>query len=289
MISIGGRTRTCGLVGYPVAHTLSPLIHNSLAEATGQDMVYVPFPVEPERVGDAVEGAYALNITGLNVTVPHKSAVIAHLREMDALAEKIGAVNTLVRCEGGYKGYNTDMTGLQRAMASDGVCLEGERVILLGAGGAARAVAFLCASAGVEAVYLLNRTPARAQEVAAEVNRVCGRDCIRPLAGYGELPEGRFLAIQGTSAGLYPHVEDTPIADAAFFEKVHTGYDLIYRPGDTRFMQLVRSHGGRAFNGLKMLAYQGIHAFELWNGVHVDEALAETVIQKLRKETEIHG
>lgn len=181
------------------------------------------------------------------------------------------------------------MTGLQRAMASDGVCLEGERVILLGAGGAARAVAFLCASAGVEAVYLLNRTPARAQEVAAEVNRVCGRDCIRPLAGYGELPEGRFLAIQGTSAGLYPHVEDTPIADAAFFEKVHTGYDLIYRPGDTRFMQLVRSHGGRAFNGLKMLAYQGIHAFELWNGVHVDEALAETVIQKLRKETEIHG
>ena len=84
-------------------------------------------------------------------------------------------------------------------------------------------------------------------------------------------------------------MEDTPIADAAFFEKVHTGYDLIYRPGDTRFMQLVRSHGGRAFNGLKMLAYQGIHAFELWNGVYVDEALAETVIQKLRKETEIHG
>lgn len=289
MISIGGRTRTCGLIGYPVAHTLSPLIHNTLAETMGQDMVYVPFPVEPERVGEAIKGAYALDIAGLNVTVPHKSAVIPHLREIDALAEKIGAVNTLVRCDGGYKGYNTDMTGLQRAMASDGVRLQGEQVVLLGAGGAARAVAFLCASAGAETVYLWNRTFARAQEVAAEVNRVCGRDRIRALASYEELPAGRFLAIQGTSAGLYPNVEDTPITDTAFLEKIHTGYDLIYKPGNTRFMQLVRSHGGRAFNGLKMLAYQGIHAFELWNGVHVDDAQAETVIQKLRKETEIHG
>ena len=289
MTVIDAKTKVCGLIGYPVGHSVSPIIHNTLAEMYGRNLVYVPLPVEPGKLQRAIEGAEAFGFAGMNVTVPYKSEVIPYLKDIDPLAERIGAVNTLVPVAGGYKGYNTDMTGLQRAMASDGVCLEGERVILLGAGGAARAVAFLCASAGVEAVYLLNRTPARAQEVAAEVNRVCGRDCIRPLAGYGELPEGRFLAIQGTSAGLYPHVEDTPIADAAFFEKVHTGYDLIYRPGDTRFMQLVRSHGGRAFNGLKMLAYQGIHAFELWNGVHVDEALAETVIQKLRKETEIHG
>lgn len=287
---INGRTRTCGLIGNPVEHTLSPLIHNTLAEDMGHNLVYVPFLVERDQVREAVTGAYALNLLGVNVTVPHKSAVIPYLKEIDPLAEKIGAVNTLVRCGGGYKGYNTDMTGLRRAMESDGIRLSEEKVILLGAGGAARAVAFLCADAGVEEIWILNRTFEKAQQVAQEVNTAFGRTCAKPLLldGYEKIPGSGYLAIQGTSVGLHPHEQEAVIYDDAFYEKVHSGYDLIYKPYDTKFMQLVREHGGKAYNGLKMLAYQGIHAYELWNDVAVGDAQADRIIQKMKEEMGIH-
>lgn len=276
---IDGHTRTCGLIGNPVEHTLSPLIHNTLAELLSHPLVYVPFHVEDENVHKAVEGAYALNVLGLNVTVPHKSRVMKSLVQVDELAEKIGAVNTLVRSENGFKGYNTDMPGLYRAFLSEGIVLDGQEVVILGAGGAARAVAFLCASKNVKKVYLMNRSVDKAVAVAKEVNSKSGRECIYPMAlsDHGKLPEGRFLAIQATSVGLYPNVDEVVIDDEAFYRKIHTGYDLIYKPRETRFMQLVKSHGGRACHGLKMLLYQGVIAYELWNGVSVPEEIAMQV------------
>ena len=180
-MEINGRTRTCGLIGDPVEHTLSPMIHNTLAGRLGHDLVYVPFPVERGRVAEAVAGAQALHILGLNVTVPYKSEVIACLKEIDPLARDIGAVNTLVQCDGGYKGYNTDMEGLYRAMQSEGIEIAGQDVILLGAGGAARAVAYLCAVKGASKVWLLNRTLEKAQKVADEVNGRVSGTVIRPL------------------------------------------------------------------------------------------------------------
>ncbi|MDE7277063.1 MAG: shikimate dehydrogenase, partial [Lachnospiraceae bacterium] len=153
-----GKTRLCGLIGNPVEHTMSPVIHNTLAEKCGHNLVYVPFLVEQGRIEEAVTGAYALNVLGMNVTVPYKSDVIGSLVEVDELASHIGAVNTLVRTEEGYKGYNTDMTGLYRAMTSEGIRIEGEEIVLLGAGGAARAVAYLCGAQKAAKVYLLNRT-----------------------------------------------------------------------------------------------------------------------------------
>lgn len=283
-MEINGRTRTCGLIGNPVEHTLSPLIHNTLAARLGQELVYVPFHVEQGRLAEAVKGAEALNILGMNVTVPYKSEVIACLAKVDDLARNIGAVNTLVRTEGGYKGYNTDMEGLYRAMQSEGIRIAEERIILLGAGGAARAVAWLCVAKGAERVYLLNRTLDRAETVAAEVNTSAGREAVRPmkLAEYEQIPEGKYLAIQGTSVGLSPNDEDVVITDAAFYEKVHTGFDLIYNPWETKFMRLVKAHGGRAYNGLKMLLYQGIIAYELWNGVKVSEKDAQIIYEKLK-------
>ncbi len=154
---IDGKTRICGLFGNPVEHTLSPVIHNTLAKRCGINMVYVPFLVDGDQVKQAVEGARALQLLGVNVTVPHKSAVIPYLAEIDREASLIGAVNTLVPAENGFKGYNTDLPGLYRALVSEGISLSGEEVILLGAGGAARAAAFLCALRGAERVYLLNR------------------------------------------------------------------------------------------------------------------------------------
>ena len=284
-MKIDGRTRTCGLIGNPVEHTLSPIIHNTLAEMFGHNLVYVPFPVETGRLGAAVEGAAALQLLGLNVTVPYKSEVIPFLQEVDPLAAAIGAVNTLVSINGGYKGYNTDMEGLYRAMETEGIRIDGEEILLLGAGGVSRAVAYLCAVKGAERVYLLNRTLDKAERVAKEVNDAAGRQVIVPMAlsAYNSLPDKRFLAIQGTSVGMYPNVSDVLIREDDFYNRIHTGFDLIYTPWETTFMKGVKEHGGYACNGLKMLLYQGIIAYELWNGVEVSEVDAGAVYEKLKE------
>ncbi len=281
---IKGGTKVYGLIGNPVEHTVSPLIHNTLADRLGLDFVYVPFRVEDPKT--AVKGAYALNLQGMNVTVPHKSAVLEWLADCDELAAKIGSVNTLVRQEEGFKGYNTDLTGLYRAMESEGIPLEKEKVIILGAGGAARAVAFLCASRKAEQIYLLNRSLDKAETIAAEIRSVFGRDCVIPMKTeeYALLPKEKMLCIQATSVGLAPDVEAVVLEAPDFYERIHTGYDLIYRPCDTRFMQLVRKAGGRAFHGLKMLLYQGIEAFELWTGIAVGETLVQEVYGKMKEE-----
>ena len=284
-MNIDGHTRLCGLIGNPVEHTLSPVIHNTLARKLSHNLVYVPFLVEKENLGDAVRGAYGLHVLGMNVTVPYKSDVIPYLREMDGLAEKISAVNTLVCVQNGYKGYNTDILGLYRAMQSEGICLEGESVVLLGAGGAARATAFLCAEKGAKQVFVLNRSIDKAEALADEVNRAFDRKCVCPMAmaDYQRLPEGKMLAIQGTSVGLYPNTDDVVIEDREFYQKIHTGFDLIYKPEETRFMKLVKEAGGQAYNGLKMLLYQGIIAYELWNQVEIPEETAEEIYKLLRE------
>lgn len=282
---INGHTRTCGLIGNPVEHTLSPVIHNTLAQIQGDNLVYVPFHVQEGLAGEALKGAYALNLLGLNVTVPYKSEVIPYLREVDPLAKKIGAVNTLVRMEGGYKGYNTDMPGLLRAMKEDGVGIRGEKVLVLGAGGVARAVVMLLACEGAEQVYVLNRTPGRAEEIASQVNSMEGRMLVQAMSlkDYDKLPQERLLAIQTTSVGMHPHVEEAVLEEAEFYRRIHTGYDLVMNPANTRFMQLAEAQGGRAFNGLKMLLYQGIIAYELWTGKAVDAALAAQIYGRLQK------
>lgn len=281
-----GRTRTCGLIGNPVEHTLSPVIHNTLADAFSHNLVYVPFRVEPERIEDAVRGAYALNILGCNVTVPYKSAVIPYLADIDPMAAKIGAVNTLLRTEGGYKGYNTDLPGLYRAMVSDGVRIKGEQVLILGAGGVARAVAMLMADKEAERIVIINRTVPKAVELAEEIRRFYP-NVIAEAAGLDELSrfneKKAYIAIQATNIGMFPKCNETLIENPEFYEAVHTGYDMIFNPADTKFMQMVREHGGKAYNGLKMLLYQGIIAYELWNNVEVGEALAEMIYDKMKK------
>ena len=289
-----GNTLTCGLIGNPVRHTLSPLIHNSIAAMKGINLVYVPFEVPKGGVKNAVRGANALGIKGLNVTVPYKSDVIDHLVEVDPLAEGIGAVNTLVRTEGGFKGYNTDMSGLYHAMQDEGIVLDGECVVILGAGGVARPVAYLCASKGAEKVYVLNRTYEKAEAVAKEVNSALddslGEKIIpMPLEKYKELleKEKRFFAVQCTSVGLFPDVNSAPIEDAEFYKHVYAAIDVVYKPLETKFMKMVKDAGGKVFSGLKMLLYQGIDAFELWfeeEGVKISKEEADIIYKSLMME-----
>lgn len=284
-MEINAETRLCGLIGNPVRHSVSPLIHNRLSQMLGINMIYVTFPVEKENVEAAVKGAFALDILGLNVTVPHKQNVIPFLSETDSIAEAIGAVNTLVRTKDGYKGYNTDITGLHRSLMEENIAINGETVILLGAGGASRAIAFLLGRENAAKVYLLNRSVDKAENIAEAVNAYFKREIIVPMAltDFTRLPKERYLCIQTTSVGLHPNDDDVVIADESFYKMIHTGVDIIYNPYETRFMKEVKKAGGKAVNGMKMLLWQGVAAYELWNGVTVSSEQADQVFELMKR------
>ncbi len=280
---VDGKTKVCGIMANPVEHSYSPMMQNFFAAETGVNAVYVPLKVEPDMVEEAVKGAYAMNLAGLNVTVPYKQQVLPYLKETDPGAAAVGAVNTLVRIPGGYKGYNTDAPGLYRAMTEEGISIEGARCILLGAGGAGKAAAYTLGSHGAELVYLLNRSRERAERLAEEMNRAFGRNIFFPMGmeEHGKIPGGSYLCVQSTSVGMAPNTEAAPIEDEEFYRKISVGFDIVYTPFETKFMKLVRRAGGQAFNGLSMLIYQGVIAYELWNPrVQVGE---ETVRQIRRR------
>ncbi len=278
MRPIDGKTYICGLIGNPVAHTKSPAIHNFLAEKTGFNLAYGAFHVDTGRLDKAIPGAFALGIKGLNVTVPYKEEVIPFLTDIDPLAEKIGAVNTLVRCDDGYKGFNTDMPGLLRALERDGVDIKGEDVLILGAGGVARAAAMMLETAGASTVTIMNRNTDRAEELAGSINEICGRSFAHPLpiSGYDRLPGyAKYIVIQATSVGMHPDTEKAVIEDPEFYKRVKVGYDLIFNPPETKFMKLCKEAGAKSFNGSKMLLYQGIIAYEYWTGLSISDDLAD--------------
>lgn len=280
---INGTTRLLGLLGDPVEHTLSPVIHNNLGKHLQKNIVYVPFHVTSDRLQEAVEGAFALNVLGMNVTVPHKNQVMDYVTDLDPAAKAIGAVNTLVRTENGYKGYNTDMPGLLRAIQSEGIELKNRTVVILGAGGASKAVAYMCLQEQAKAVFMLNRTVEKAQSIAESMNQQFHCETMQALAmeEWTQLPKESWIVFQCTSIGLSPNTEQAVIEAKEFYENVEVGVDLIYNPAETRFMKLVTAAGGQAYNGLKMLLYQGIIAYELWNQVQITDEQAELVYDAL--------
>ena len=284
MREINGKTKVLGLIGNPVEHTLSPLIHNTLSEELGINCVYLPFPVEEDPV-QAVSGAWHLGICGMNVTVPHKSAVIPALTGIDPAARAIGAVNTLVREETGFRGYNTDMPGLKRALQEKGVSLTGKQVVILGAGGAARAAVALALFENAESVWLINRTKEKARQLADSMQEYFPeRPMIRVLSAeeYREVPEQPSIFIQCTSLGLRGKAE-LLVEDRDFYRKAVFGYDLVYNPADTPFLQRLQELGIPGENGLSMLLYQGIIAYELWTGRTISDELTKLVRIRLMR------
>lgn len=285
-----GKTRVCGIIANPVEHSMSPLLQNLYSERMGLNVQYVPFKVEESDVEQAVKGAYALNVLGLNVTVPHKQRVMPYLTELNETAEAVGAVNTLVRTATGYKGYNTDVPGLTQAVAKAGIHLSGRECILIGAGGAAKAAAYMMAKGGASAIYVLNRSISKAVALADYVNGLFGKELAHPmgLGDYARIPKGRYFAVQSTNVGMDPNVDEAPIEALEFYELIEAAVDVIYTPAETKFMRYVREAGGHAVNGLDMLLYQGAYSFELWNpGLKVNadviEEARQMVLLKLKE------
>lgn len=283
-MNINGKTRVCGLIGNPVEHTMSPTIHNTIADVEQDNMVYVPLLVK-EDLQSAILGAFAMNIHGMNVTVPYKSDVIQSVVEIDEEAKIIGAVNTLVLQDKGYKGYNTDLLGLERALRSEGVNISKEKVIVVGAGGAARAAAFLCAFRNATELIILNRTVEKAQKIKEEIMEKTEYTNIQVygIQNWREISADGYVVLQATKVGMHPNVGESPIEEADFFEKAKFVFDLIYTPFETRFMKLAGEKEVPAANGLKMLLYQGVAAYEMWFEKQLDDKTVELAYQELLK------
>lgn len=282
--NINGKTKLLGVIGNPIEHTISPTIHNTLAKMLNMNFVYVPFKVDYNNLGKAIEGAQALNIVGLNITVPYKEKVIPSLCDIMPLAKQIGAVNTLKLTEKGYIGYNTDADGLFRSLNEHAITLRESHIVIIGAGGAARAVAMLCAREKANKITIINRTRAKAQELAHHVRRHYPTE-MEVLGFYDIHGIDTFdVAIQTTPIGMSPNVLNNPVTDDSFYDKFHTAVDLIYNPGKTAFLKKAEEKGIQILNGFEMLLYQGIKAYEIWNNVEISDTVLEEVIRQIKNQ-----
>lgn len=265
-MEIGTHTRLLGVMGHPVAHSKSPLMHNRALESQKLPYTYLAFDVRPEELPQAVNGMRALGARGWNVTIPHKVAIMALLDEVNDEAHQIGAINTVVNDGGKLIGMNTDGAGYLRSLKEEtGLRLAEQRVLILGAGGAARGVAYALAQSGVQSVVIANRTVAKAEQLRSLLQHLTDVKAV-PLAEIEKWIDDRTLIVNTTSVGMHPHVEETPIAGELLPEGAIVS-DLIYNPMKTTLLRQAEGRGCVIHNGLGMFVHQGALAYEQWTGV----------------------
>lgn len=278
---ISSEASVFGVIGDPIRHSKSPLMHNCALQALGIDGVYTALHVKPEDIEDAICGIRALGYRGINVTIPHKVNVIPLLDELDKGAKFIGAVNTIVNDNGRLIGYNTDGIGYVRSLKEEvEPDLAGKRILVIGAGGAARGIVYALTQESPAIIWIANRTIERAEELALAL-RHCGK-----LEGIGteqisEICEDVDIIINTTSVGMFPNVEDMPISLDGFRTDIIVS-DLIYNPLETAFLRQARDRGSRTHGGLGMFVYQGAYAFEYWTGQAAPiEVMRQAVLKSL--------
>ncbi|MFP3392122.1 shikimate dehydrogenase [Brevibacillus sp. SIMBA_040] len=282
---ITSKTQLVGLFGHPVSHSQSPMMHNAAFAEMGLGFAYVAFDVDPADLEDAVRGIRALGLKGINVTIPHKVAIMPMLDEIDPLAKRIGAVNTVVINDGRLIGYNTDGMGYVRSLVEEtGIVLDQQIVTMVGAGGAARAVAFTLAEKGVKEIRIMNRSRERAQILAEHVGTIVPTKIVEQGDGMDAIADSSLL-INTTSIGMLPNVQEMPVPPEWLHNQL-TVSDLIYNPLETRLLGEARAIGATVHSGVGMFVNQGALAFELWTGQQAPtDAMREIVLQQLKKTT----
>ena len=265
-MEISGRTRVCAVIGDPIEHTLSPTMHNAAFEHLKLDFVFVAFKVTSDELENAVRGACALGIRGLNVTMPHKNSVTEFLDEADPAVKFLGAANTILNQSGRLKGFNTDGVGALKALKQNGVNLAGKRVLLLGAGGAAKAIAFSLAKE-VDELCILNRDAVKARELASILEpfgkKIVGNE-LSPKQLQQELQDSDVL-INATFVGMTPYASDS-LVKPDWLKPELTVMDIVYNPVETKLLRDARAARAKVINGVEMLLYQGAASFEIWTG-----------------------
>ena len=269
-MKITGKTRLAGIMGWPISHSRSPTLHNFWLDEHGIDGVYVPMPVQPENLGQALRALPALGFRGCNLTLPHKQKAMALVDRVDPLARRIGAMNTVVVApDGSLEGSNTDAYGFRESLrdaAPDWNPAAGAAVVL-GAGGAARAVVAALIEAGVAEVRLVNRTMARARGIAEDLATAPSRVSVYRWEERDELLAGAALLVNTTSLGMAG--EPGLVIDLAALPHIAIVVDIVYVPLETGLLAAARARGNRVVDGLGMLLHQGRPGFEAWFGVPV--------------------
>ena len=258
-----------GVFGYPVAENPTGVMQEAAFRAQGLNWRYLTMEVRPEQLAMAMAGLRAMNMAGINLTIPHKIQVIQYLDELSAEAELIGAVNTVVREGDRLMGHNTDGKGFLRSVRDEvGVDPQGKRVVFLGAGGAARAMAVELALAGASHFTIVNRSPGRGQELSELLQkRTPAEAAFVAWEGTYPVPRGADILVNATPIGLYPEVDATPGVDLATIRPDLLVCDVIPNPPQTAFLRAAADRGAHTLDGLGMLVGQGAIAFQMWTGV----------------------
>lgn len=257
-----------GIIGNPVAHSLSPAMHNAAFESLGMDWVYVPLPVAPESLGESVKALRSLGFRGANVTTPYKEDVIGFLDGLSPEASRIKAVNTIVLAKDGrLEGHNTDGTGFINHLREIGFAVSGMKALILGSGGTARAIGYSLASSGAQ-VIVCSRNSKTARALVEDLHGLVSAASVTyaPIDRLRELNGSVDTVINATPLGMGAHCNLTPWPDTIPFLRCELAYDLVYHPPVTRFMEQAKADGTKVENGLGMLVHQGAIAFEIWTG-----------------------
>ena len=285
MAVVDVKTKLVGLLGNPLGHSFSPAMHNKAFATLGLNYFYFPIEVQPEDLRDVVTGISKMNFAGYNVTIPHKIQIMQHLDHVHELARVIGAVNVVTLKDGIATGYNTDGEGFLRSLESEaGISVAGKRFFIIGAGGAARAIAMTMAFKGAGKVFICNRTAQKADALVQGLNaavRPCAEAIAMDAAPIAAALRNTDVLINTTSVGMHPKEDALPIP-ADLVPQGMIVSDIVYNPVKTRLLRVAASKGCKPVTGLGMLVYQGAEAFRLWTGAEPPVAEMLEVVRALK-------
>lgn len=278
--SIKGTTQILCLLGHPVEHSFSPIMHNPAIQELGLDYAYTAFDVHPNNLEAAVEGIRALNIKGCNVTIPHKETIIPFLDEIEPLAQKIGAINTIKNDDGLLKAKNTDSVGGKKALIEAGCKISDQKIAFIGAGGASRALSFILAEDARE-IIIFNRTVQRGKKLALEIQEKMDKN-VKGVPLEDKILKKEIqstdILINTTPIGMYPDINNSPISGAFLHEDLFV-FDIVYNPIKTKLLKDAEQIGCEILGGLDMLVYQGALGFEWWTGYKPDVQLMRRALK----------
>lgn len=274
------KTKLFGVFGYPVGHTMSPKLHSMISEKANKDIAYLAFEASPDDFGRKFEAAKELGASGLNITVPHKIRVMDYLDEIDSAAERIGAVNTVLEKDGKWYGFNTDGIGFLKGLEMNRISPEGKNILILGAGGGARAVAYALAEGGAESFSI----EARTQEKADSIGKMIEKYTESRYCGLPRDNDAFDIIVNTTPLGMHPHEDKNPMEDFSRVTSDTVCCDLIYSPWETLFLQAAKKRGAKVLNGFAMLVFQGIFAFEHFMGEKLPDSFFSEIYDSFMNE-----
>jgi len=279
MNAINAKTRVCALIGDPVEHSFSPLVHNAGFQELGLNLVYVAFQVKD--IENALEGMKALNILGASVTIPHKIKAINHMDTLDEMARRIGSINTIVNQNGRLKGFNSDGMGALKAFRDQRIPLDGRKVVVLGSGGAARAIVFaLIMNAKLKDLLILGIIKEEVDVLIRDLRKTTGTSVQGALMDRETLRKhisGSDIVINATPVGMSPHSDESPVP-AHFLRQELIVFDVVYNPLRTKLLNDAQQCGCHTISGIEMFINQAVVQFELWTGRPAPEPVMRKVI-----------